>query len=141
MLIGKTVAMLSLIIMVNASFRLTKAGVGTRKKTAIVYFLAMISIWSDTFNLNAAAAIFHSWTMRAFLYNVWKYGMIYICMVVYLIAYCLYRSGNKKQKAIVPDTHSEEWKVNYYKNLMNHEVITQKEYQSMVERIKLGQLM
>lgn len=39
MLIGKPCAILSLIIMINASFRLNKAGIGIRKKTAIVYFL------------------------------------------------------------------------------------------------------
>lgn len=79
--------------------------------------------------------------MRAFLYNVWNFGMIYICVIVYLIAYCLYRSGNKKQQAVVPDMHSEKWKVDYYKNLLDHKVITQKEYQSMIEKIKIGQLM
>ena len=141
MLIGKPVAICSLVIMITSSFRLTKVRIGMRKKTAIVYFLAQFCMWSGTFNINTTAAIFRSWTMRAFLYNVWKYGMIYICVIIYLIAYCLYRSGNKKQKAVVPDTHSEEWKVDYYKKLMDHKVITQKEYQSMVEKIRLGQLM
>lgn len=141
MIIGKLFAICSLIIMITSSFRLTKARIGMRKKTAIVYFLAQFFMWSGTFNINTTAAIFRSWTMRAFLYNVWKYGMIYICVIIYLIAYCLYRSGNKKQKAVVPDTHSEERKVDYYKKLMDHKVITQKEYQSMVEKIRLGQLM
>lgn len=141
MIIGKLFAICSLIIMITSSFRLTKARIGMRKKTAIVYFLAQFFMWSGTFNINTTAAIFRSWTMRAFLYNVWKYGMIYICVIIYLIAYCLYRSGNKKQKTVVPDTHSEERKVDYYKKLMDHKVITQKEYQSMVEKIRLGQLM
>lgn len=141
MLIGKPVAICSLVIMITSSFRLTKVRIGMRKKTAIVYFLAQFCMWSDTFNINTTAAIFRSWTMRAFLYNVWKYGMIYICVIIYLIAYCLFRSGNKEQKAVVPDTHSEERKVDYYKKLMDHKVITQKEYQSMVEKIRLGQLM
>lgn len=141
MIIGKLFAICSLIIMITSSFRLTKARIGVRKKTAIVYFLAQFCMWSGTFNINTTAAIFRSWTMRAFLYNVWKYGMIYICVIIYLIAYCLYRSGNKKQKTVVPDTHSEERKVDYYKKLMDHKVITQKEYQSMVEKIRLGQLM
>ena len=79
--------------------------------------------------------------MRAFLYNVWNFGMVYICVIVYLIAYCLYRSGKAKQQAVVPDMHSEKWKVDYYKNLLDHKVITQIEYQSMVEKVKLGQLM
>lgn len=141
MLIGKPVAILSLIIMINASFRLTKAGIGIRKKTAIVYFFAQFSIWSITFSLTTYHFILNSWTMRAFLYNVWNFGMVYICVIVYLIAYCLYRSGNKKQQAVVPDMHSEKWKVDYYKNLMDHKIITQIEYQSMVEKVKLGQLM
>ena len=141
MFIGKLGAILSLIIMINASFRLTKAGIGIRKKTAIVYFFAQFSIWSVTFSLTTYHFILNSWTMRAFLYNVWNFGMVYICVIVYLIAYCLYRSGNKKQQAVVPDMHSEKWKVDYYKNLMDHKVITQKEYQSMVEKVKLGQLM
>lgn len=141
MIIGKLFAICSLIIMITSSFRLTKARIGMRKKTAIVYFLAQFFMWSGTFNINTTAAIFRSWTMRAFLYNVWKYGMIYICVIIYLIAYCLYRSGNKKQKTVVPDTYSEERKVDYYKKLMDHKVITQKEYQSMVEKIRLGQLM
>lgn len=141
MIIGKLFAICSLIIMITSSFRLTKARIGMRKKTAIVYFLAQFFMWSGTFNIKTTAAIFRSWTMRAFLYNVWKYGMIYICVIIYLIAYCLYRSGNKKQKTVVPDTHSEERKVDYYKKLMDHKVITQKEYQSMVEKIRLGQLM
>ena len=141
MLIGKLFAILSLIIMINASFRLTKAGIGIRKKTAIVYFFAQFSIWSITFSLTTYHFILNSWTMRAFLYNVWNFGMIYICVIVYLIAYCLYRSGKAKQKEIVPDTCSEERKISYYKNLLDHKVITQKEYQSMIEKIKIGQLM
>ncbi len=141
MLIGKLFAILSLIIMINASFRLTKAGIGIRKKTAIVYFFAQFSIWSITFSLTTYHFILNSWTMRAFLYNVWNFGMVYICVIVYLIAYCLYRSGNKKQQAVIPDMHSEKWKVDYYKNLLDHKVITQIEYQSMVEKVKLGQLM
>ena len=141
MLIGKLGAILSLIIMINASFRLTKAGIGIRKKTAILYFFAQFSMWSVTFSLNTYHFILNSWTMRAFLYNVWNFGMVYICVIVYLIAYCLYRSGNKKQQAVVPDMHSEKWKVDYYKNLMDHKIITQIEYQSMVEKVKLGQLM
>ena len=141
MIIGKLFAILSLIIMINASFRLTKAGIGIRKKTAIVYFFAQFSMWSVTFSLTTYHFILNSWTMRAFLYNVWNFGMVYICVIVYLIAYCLYRSGNKKQQAVVPDMHSETWKVDYYKNLMDHKIITQIEYQSMVEKVKLGQLM
>ena len=141
MLIGKLFAILSLIIMINASFRLTKAGIGIRKKTAIVYFFAQFSIWSITFSLTTYHFILNSWTMRAFLYNVWNFGMVYICVIVYLIAYCLYRSGKAKQQAVVPDMHSEKWKVDYYKNLLDHKVITQIEYQSMVEKVKLGQLM
>ena len=141
MLIGKLGAILSLIIMINASFRLTKAGIGIRKKTAIVYFFAQFSMWSVTFSLTTYHFILNSWTMRAFLYNVWNFGMVYICVIVYLIAYCLYRSGNKKQQAVAPDMHSEKWKVDYYKNLLDHKVITQIEYQSMVEKVKLGQLM
>lgn len=141
MLIGKLFAILSLIIMINASFRLTKAGIGIRKKTAIVYFFAQFCIWSITFSLTTYHFILNSWTMRAFLYNVWNFGMVYICVIVYLIAYCLYRSGKAKQQAVVPDMHSEKWKVDYYKNLLDHKVITQIEYQSMVEKVKLGQLM
>lgn len=141
MLIGKPVAICSLVIMITSSFRLTKARIGMRKKTAIVYFLAQFSMWSVTFSLNTYHAILNSWSMRAFLYNVWNFGMIYICVIVYLIAYCLYRSGKAKQKEIVPDTCSEEWKISYYKNLLDHKVITQKEYQSMIEKIKIGQLM
>ncbi len=98
-------------------------------------------MWSVTFSLNTYHAILNSWSMRTFLYNVWNFGMIYICVIVYLIAYCLYRSGKAKQKEIVPDTCSEEWKISYYKNLLDHKVITQKEYQSMIEKIKIGQLM
>ena len=141
MIIGKPVAICSLVIMITSSFRLTKARIGMRKKTAIVYFLAQFSMWSVTFSLNTYHAILNSWSMRTFLYNVWNFGMIYICVIVYLIAYCLYRSGNKKQQAVVPDMHSEKWKVDYYKNLLDHKVITKKEYQSMIEKIKIGQLM
>ena len=39
MIIGKLFAICSLIIMITSSFRLTKARIGMRKKTAIVYFL------------------------------------------------------------------------------------------------------
>ena len=67
--------------------------------------------------------------------------MIYVCMIVYLIAYYLYRSGNKTQEGNVSDPQNEKIKIGYYKNLMKHNIITQKEYQSMVEKIKLGQLM
>ncbi|NSJ28764.1 hypothetical protein [Blautia glucerasea] len=141
MIIGKLFAIESLIIMINSSFRLTKARIGMRKKTAIVYFFAQFSMWLVTFSLNTYHAILNSWSMRTFLYNVWNFGMIYICVIVYLIAYCLYRSGKAKQKEIVPDTCSEEWKISYYKNLLDHKVITQKEYQSMIEKIKIGQLM
>lgn len=141
MLMASPIVMALLIGMFNASFRLQKVSTGKRKKTTIVYFIAMFLIWSITYNENAAKFFLSSPNLKMFLYRFWNYDMIYACMIVYLIAYYLYRSGNKTQEGNVSDPQNEKIKIGYYKNLMEHNIITQKEYQSMVEKIKLGQLM
>lgn len=141
MLVASPIVMALLVGMFNASFRLQKVSTGKRKKTTIVYFIAMFFIWTITYNKDAAKFFLSNTNPKMFLYGFWNYDMIYVCMIVYLIAYYLYRSGNKTQEVNASAPQNEEMKIGYYKNLMEHNIITPKEYQSMVEKIKLGQLM
>lgn len=136
------ISVVSLILMIVASFK-TGTVKNKKMKPVVAYCCVMLLLWFIAYpKWHYFGNLMYCRSIASFFRTIRVHHMPVVGVILFLIAYYLLRTGDALQEKEVQSTSmdGEEGKINYYKNLLEHQVLTEAEYELMVEKVKQGKL-